>query len=127
MPRAADATRAAGACRRSRRRASEREEPAVAVDELAVGVDLATRAQVADHVPVQRRAVRAAALRIGRPEREVHRAADLLVEEDVAGEDADRLVQAERELPDPPRALVDRDHLLEEVLAARGGRLDHLA
>ena len=33
------------------------QEPAVAVDQLAVGVDLAAVAQVADHVPVQRRSV----------------------------------------------------------------------
>ena len=38
-----------------------------------------------------------------------------------------RVVQPERELAHPPRALVERDHLLQEVLAARGGRLDDLA
>ena len=60
------------------------EEAPVAVDELAVRVDLAALAQIADDVPVQRRPVQAAALRIGRAEREVDGAADLLVEERVA-------------------------------------------
>ena len=48
---------------------------------LAVGVDAAARAQVADQVPVDRRHVVAAEQREGAAEREVARAADLLVEE----------------------------------------------
>src|SRR5919108_2898935 len=54
-------------------------------------------------------------------------AADLLVEEDVLREGRHRVVEAERELPDPARALVEPDHLLQEIRAA--GRLgrDHLA
>ena len=63
-----------------------RQEPAVAVDQLAVGVDLAAGAQVADHVPVQPGAVRAAGLGIAGADRHVARAADLLVEQDLLGE-----------------------------------------
>src|SRR5690348_18070530 len=101
-----------------KRAGSERQEASVPVDELAVRVDLAARAEVADHVPVQRRAVRAAALGIRGAEREMHRPADLLVEEDVAREDGDGVVEAERELPYAARAVVERDHLLQEVLPA---------
>src|SRR5436189_4431014 len=115
---------AEGGCRPEPRRASE--EPAVAVDELAVGVDLAAGPKVADQVPVERGAVEPARLRIRRSEREVDRPADLLVEKDVAREDVDRVVQAERELADAPRPVIDRDHLAQEAFAPRCRRLDHL-
>src|SRR4029077_11557209 len=99
----------------------------VAVDELAVREDLAARAKVADQIPVQGRAVQAPRLLIRGPEGEVDLPADLLVEQGVAREELHRVVQAERELAHPPGPLVHRDHLAEEVLAARGGRLDHLS
>src|SRR4029077_5013833 len=99
----------------------------VAVDELAVREDLAARAKVADQIPVQGRAVQAPRLRIRGSEGEVDRPADLLVEQGVAREELHRVVQAECELAHPPGPFVHRYHLAEEVLAARGGRLDHLS
>src|SRR3954462_7800375 len=65
------------------------EEAAGAPDELAVRVDLPFRAEGADHVPVQAGLVAAAEPLEARPEREAHRPADLLVEEDVAREPVD--------------------------------------
>src|SRR6476620_6767164 len=91
----------------------------VAVDELAVREDLAARAEVADQIPVQGRAVQAPRFRIRGSEREVDRPADLLVEEGVAGKELQGLGEAERELAHPARPLVHRDHRPEEVLAAR--------
>ena len=37
------------------------------------------------------------------------------------------VVQAERELAEPPRAVVHRDHLAQELEPVRGGAVDHLA
>ena len=54
------------------------------------------------------------------------RAADLLVEERVLRVLRDPVVQTEGELADPAGAVVHRNHLLEEVLPARRGRLDDL-
>src|SRR6266566_3658628 len=99
----------------------------VAIDELAVRIDLAAGAEVADQIPVERRAVEAARLRIRGSERKVHRPADLLVEEGVAGEHRHGLVQAEREFPDSPGPIVHRNHLAQELLAAGRRGLDHLA
>src|SRR3990170_62395 len=86
-------------------------------DELSVRVDLALLAQVADHVPVQPGPVLGAGLGKPRAEREVHRAADLLVEEDVAREPVDLVVEAERDLAQDPGALVDVEQRAEVFLA----------
>src|SRR5215210_6995395 len=51
---------------------------------IAVGAEPPAPSQVADHVPVDGRLVRAARLGIGAPDRQVHGAADLLVEQDRA-------------------------------------------
>ena len=67
--------------------------------------------------------VLAAALRIRAAERQVDGAADLLVEERVAREALDRVVQPEGELAHAPRAVVQGEHLLEEVLPSRRRRL----
>src|SRR5262249_31331168 len=99
----------------------------VAIDELAVRVDLAAGAKVADKIPVERRSVEGACLRIRGAEGEVHRPAHLLVEQGVAGEHRDRPVHAEGELAETSGALVHRDHLAKEVLAALRRGLDHLA
>ena len=96
-------------------------------DELAVRVDLALRAQVADHVPVEPGRVLAAGLGEARAEREVHRAADLLVEEDVAREAVDLVVQAERDLAEDARAVVHVEQRAQVVLAARGLGVDDAA
>src|SRR5688572_29890170 len=93
-----------------------REEPARLPDQLAVGVDLSLAAKVADHVPVEAGAVDSAGLRERRPEGEVHRAADLLVEENVARPAVDLVVEAEGELADDARAVVDGQKALQVVV-----------
>src|SRR5918998_718586 len=95
------------------------QEPARLPDELAVGVDLSLGAQVADHVPVQAGRVAPARLGESGAEREVDRAADLLVEEDVARPAVDLVVEAEGELTDDAGAVVDREQALEVVVPAR--------
>src|SRR3712207_1187412 len=62
------------------------DEPPVPQERLAVDVDLAAVAQVADQIPVDRRLVDAARLRVAGADRHVDRAADLLVEQDVLSE-----------------------------------------
>ena len=94
-------------------------------DQLAVGVDLALGAQVADQVPVQLRVVQPAELREARAERDVDRAADLLVEEDVAREAVDLVVEPEGELAEHGGAGVHLEQRAEEVGAARGLGRDH--
>src|SRR3954467_12299978 len=71
-------------------RVSSDEELAVFLQLLSVDGDRAALAQVADHVPVDGRVVRAAGLRVAGADREVERAADLLVEQHLlrAGRDA---------------------------------------
>ena len=82
------------------------------------------RAQVADQVPVDRRLVLAAEQRERAAEREVARAADLLVEERVADGALHHLVRADRELADAARALVGVDARDQLLLAERGRRVD---
>jgi hypothetical protein len=48
----------------------------------------------------------------------VHGAADLLVEEKVLGEAVDLVVEAERDLAEPPRALVELEERVEVRVAA---------
>src|SRR6187401_92870 len=91
---------------------------------LAVGVDLTIRAEVADHVPVQTGFVPAAELLEARAECEVHRAADLLVEEDVACEAVDLVVQPERRFAEDARSLVHVEERLEELVPVAGFRVD---
>src|SRR5919201_6089884 len=107
---------------RARRLADER---ACAPDELAVGIDLAVAAEIADEVPVQRRLVVAAAILEPHPEREVHRAADLLVEEDVPREAVDLVVEAERDFAEDAGAGVHVEQRVQVLLAARSLRLHH--
>src|SRR6476469_4051486 len=92
-------------------------EHAVLLDDLAIGRQSPALAQVADEVPVHSGRVAPAGLRIGAPEREVHRPADLLVEEDGADRPGDPEVRADPELAEAPRAVVGVEHLLEVVVA----------
>src|SRR5690606_23691042 len=84
-------------------------------------------AEVADHVPVDRGLVDAAGLGVGLAHGEVDGAADLLVEEDLAGPVGDAEVGADPELAEAAGALVGVEHLDQELLAALGGRVDDLA
>ena len=54
-------------------------------------------------------------------------AADLLVEERLAREPVDRVVQTEGELSGAPCSRVQREHLVQGILTLPGGRLDHLS
>src|SRR5262245_62692147 len=102
------------------------EEPPGLPDELAVGVDLTLVAEVADHVPVEPRLVLPTRGPEAGTQREVHRAADLLVEEDVAREAVDLVVEAECDLAERPRA-VRLQQGGEIVAATRGLRPADLA
>src|SRR4051812_13669101 len=109
-----------------RESASARVAPAL-LDHGSVGGDPPAAAQVADEVPVHRGDVLAAGLGIRAAQREVDRAADLLVEEDRADRAVDAVVGAEAELAQAPRAVVRAQRLAQVGLAALGARLDHLA
>src|SRR4029077_5140012 len=100
------------------------EEAAGTPAALPGGVDLALLAQIADEVPVQRRLVLRAEVGEARAEREVHGAADLLVEERVLREPVDLVVQSEGDLPEPTRASIHREQRVEVLAAARGLGLD---
>src|SRR5207342_1839941 len=95
------------------------QEPAVLPDQLPVGVHLAVATEVADHVPVEARRVLASGLGEAGAQREVHRPADLLVEEDVAGEAVDLVVQPERDLAEDAGSCVHVEQRLEVRVPAR--------
>src|SRR5215211_3436699 len=103
------------------------EEPAVSLQLLAVHRDRAALAQVADHVPVDRRVVAAAGLGIAHADREVHGAADLLVEQDLLGAGGDAVVRADPELAEALGAVIGVEHLVQEGLAALGRGVHDLA
>src|SRR5215210_4855309 len=96
------------------------QEPSLLPDQLALRVDLAVGAQVADQVPVQLRLVPAAELREAGAERDVDRAADLLVEEDVPREAVDLVVEPEGQLAENACAGVHLEQRAEKVDAAGG-------
>ena len=74
---------------------------------------------------MKRRPVQAAQIREAHPEREVHRPADLLVEEDVAGEPVDLVVEPEGDLADAARAVVQLQQRLQVRLSPARLRRDH--
>src|SRR5262245_49447207 len=96
------------------------EEPAGPPDELAVRVHLALGAQVAHEIPVEPRTVLPAEVLERRAERDVNRAADLLVEERVVREPVDLVVEPERDLAEPARAVVQAQHGVEVLTAPVG-------
>src|SRR5439155_18379076 len=95
--------------------------------ELTVHEDLPLFAEVADHVPVQAGGVLAARLPKAGTESQVHRSADLLVEEDVAREAIDLVVEAEGDLSENSRAVVHVEERAQVVVASRRLGRDHLA
>src|SRR3712207_4620848 len=109
------------------RREVEIKERAILRYKLAVGVDLPVIAQVADQIPVHARVVLPAGLLLGAPDRQVHRAAELLVEEDVLGRPAYAVVGPDAELAQVSRPLVRAEHGLEELIPLLGARLDYPA
>ena len=91
--------------------------------ELAVDLDPAALAEVADHVPVDRRLVDASGVRVAAADREVDGAADLLVEQDLTGSLRDAVVGADPELAQAAGAGIGVEHLDQEILAALGARV----
>ncbi len=84
-------------------------------------------AEVLHDVPVDRALVEAADRRVALAEREVDRAVDLLVEEDVLHEPRDAGVAADAELADATSALVAVEDRVEQLLALRGCGVDDAA
>src|SRR5918995_3384289 len=96
---------------------SIRQEVPVLEDGPSVELDDARAAQVFDEVPMERRLVLPTTFRVGTAESQVDRAADLLVEQDVADEAVDAKIDADAEFTDPSCAAVDGQNLLEKFLA----------
>src|SRR3712207_1505752 len=87
------------------RRKVEVGERAILLYKLTVGVKLAAFAQVADQIPVHARVVLPPGPLVGAPDRQVHRASELLVEEYVLRRPAYAVVGPDAELPEIPRPL----------------------
>ena len=101
-------------------------KPAVDLQILSVDRDPAAFAQVADHVPVHRGVVLPARLGIGHPHRQMDRAADLLVQQDLLGEAVDAVVGADPELAQAASPVVRVERLDQELLVALGGGVHDL-
>src|SRR5215217_6483425 len=101
---------------RSSRRELEVEKAAVSLYELAVGVELAASAQIADQIPVHARVVPAAGLLVGAPDRQVHRTAELLVKQDVLGRPRNAVVGPDPQLSEITRPLVRIEHGVQVLL-----------
>src|SRR5262245_43995785 len=100
-------------------------QPAAALlDDLAVELDPAALPQVLDDVPVQLADVGASDLGQAVAEREVRGAVDLLVEERVLHVAGDPGIAADAELAEAPGAVIQVEHLGQELPVARGRRVD---
>src|SRR3954452_10232244 len=104
-----------------------RHEAPVLLDRDPIGRQAAAFAQVADEIPVPSALVAPAGLRVRAAQREVHGAADLLVEEDRADRAVDAEVRPDADLAQAPRARVGVERLAQVALAALRARLDDLA
>src|SRR3954464_15146295 len=102
-------------------------EATVDLEVLAVDRDPAALAQVAHHVPVDGGVVYAAGLGVGLADRHVDRAADLLVEQDLARAGGDAVVGPDAELAQAAGAVVCVEHLDQIGLTLLGGGVDDLA
>src|SRR5205807_2990814 len=89
---------------------------------LAVGTKPPTGAEVADQIPVQRRAVASARLRIRAAEGKVHGAGHLLIEQHKTGGAVDARVGPDSKLAETPRAGVGGERGTQVLLAAIGAR-----
>src|SRR5436190_1691697 len=99
------------------------EAVAHADDALDLVERCAALAKVADHVPVNGRVVHAAGLGVARAQRQVERAADLLVEQDLLGAGLDPVVRADPELSEAAGAVVGVERLEQQLLAGVGARV----
>src|SRR5262249_36084301 len=86
-------------------------------DEPAVGRDPALGTGIDNQVPMQSRRIDGASFRIALAERDVRRAADLLVVEDAAGKTIDAAIEPQAQLADSTGTGVEVEHCLEIVLA----------
>src|SRR5690606_20253548 len=98
---------------RSRRSLVEPEQPAVLEERLAVDGHAPAVAQVAHQVPVDRALVAPARVGVRAPQRQVHGAEDLLVEQRLERRHADVGVRADPDLAEVARALVGGEHAVE--------------
>src|SRR6266511_898685 len=99
------------------------DEAAVDLELLPVDGDAAAAAQIADHVPVDGGVVAPACLGIRHADREMDRAADLLVEQAHLREAIDSVIGADTELAEPARAFVGVERLDQELLVSVGARV----
>src|SRR5919107_2558358 len=97
---------------------------ALLLQELPVGVQLATFAEVADQIPVHARLVLAAGLLVGAANGEVYRAAKLFVEKYVLSRPRDAVVRSDPELPQIARPLISVEHRVQVLLPLLRTRLD---
>src|SRR5205823_2216200 len=86
---------------------------------LPIRLNPAAAAQIAHHVPVQSRLVLAATFWIRRPERQVKRAANLLIEKRIARVSGDRVVATEGGLAQDAGTGILIEHANEELFALR--------
>src|SRR5436190_5617902 len=107
-------------------RASE-QEATVLLERLAVHFDSPAPSQVADEIGMNSALVAAAALGIARAHGHVHGAADLLVQQDIAGAPIDPVVGPDAELAETARPGVGVEEADQVLLAALGARIHHLS
>jgi len=101
------------------------DELAIFAEKLAVHTHLATAAQIADHVPVQRRLIHAACLWNARAQGEMDGATHFLVEKGVFDAAINVFVIAKGKFAQAARAFIQRQHFIQKCLTMRGARLDH--
>src|ERR687898_271168 len=104
----------------------ELQKAAVLLDQLPIGVEFSTLAQVADEVGVHAGVVLAAGLGVGAAYSEVDRSAELLVEEDVRARPADAVVGPDPELPKVAGPGVGLEQTKKVLLTPLRARLDNL-
>src|SRR5918994_1319329 len=97
---------------------------ALLLQELPVGVQFATFAEVADQIPVHARLVLAAGFLVGAANGEVYRAAKLFVEEYVLSRPWDAVVRSDPELPQIARPLISVEHRVQVFLPFLRTRVD---
>ncbi len=90
---------------------------AILQKELAVNPYFSLPAQVADHIPVERRHIQPAGLGITAAQGDMDRAADLLIVEYIAGSFSYAVIHAKGKIAYAPRPLVNSEHTEQVVLA----------
>src|SRR6185312_13657509 len=99
-----------------------RQEHAVSADEFAIKPDFAAAPfgpLNQHHVPMHRRAISVVALLVGLTGREVQRAGDFFIEQNIAHRTEDVGIEAEREFADVTRAWVRIQNFIEALRVVR--------